>query len=114
MRQKADERWRETIQSLVLAGHDAGEFRPVNCPDFADSLSALLDGFAIQIALADAAADAVRAFDLSMRFAAEQLGFEWIRSDRRGGKTGQLSSGRPDVGGAGAGAVTWRPARGRG
>ena len=70
VRQKADERWRETIQSLVLAGQDAGEFRPVNCLDFADSLSAMLDGFAIQIALGDAAVDAARAFDLSMCFAA--------------------------------------------
>ncbi len=85
VRQKSDERWRETIQSLVLAGLDAGEFRAVNSLDFADSLSAMLDGFAIQIALDDPAVDAGRAFTLSMCFAAQQLGFEWTRSERDDG-----------------------------
>jgi hypothetical protein len=49
----------------------------VNAEDFAVSLSALLDGLAIQIALQDPVVDARRAFDLSMRFVATQLGFEW-------------------------------------
>jgi AcrR family transcriptional regulator len=94
VRQKADERWRETIQSLVLAGQAAGEFHAVNALDFAVCLSALLDGLAIQIALADPAVDAPRAFELSMRFAAQQLGFEWTGSKR----------------GLGRGDVTARPA----
>ncbi len=102
VRQKADERWRETIKSLVLAGQDAGEFHAVNALDFAVSLSALLDGLAIQIALADPAVDAWRAFELSMRFAAQQLGFEWTGS-QRGGVARRQRSGHPDARGAGAG-----------
>src|SRR5947207_14638235 len=46
-RQKFDERWRDTITSLVVEGQEAGEFGPVSPADFAVTLSALLDGFAI-------------------------------------------------------------------
>ena len=35
VRQKFDERWREIISSLVLAGQEAGEFGPVDAEDFA-------------------------------------------------------------------------------
>jgi len=77
VRQKFDERWRETIIDLVVAGQEAGEFGPVDPDDFAVALSALLDGLAIQIALEDPSVDGNRAFELSMRFAAGQLGFEW-------------------------------------
>jgi AcrR family transcriptional regulator len=86
VRQKFDERWRETIRSLVLAGQEAGEFGPVHADDFAVALSALLDGFAIQIALSDPSVDAGRAFELSMRFASTQLGFEWTRMGRDQGR----------------------------
>jgi AcrR family transcriptional regulator len=82
VRQKSDERWRETICSLVLAGQEAGEFGPVDVLDFADSLSALLDGLAIQIALDDPSADEGRAFELCMRFVSGQLGFTWTRRPR--------------------------------
>jgi AcrR family transcriptional regulator len=82
VRRKSDERWRETVCSLVLAGQEAGEFGPVDVADFADSLSALLDGLAIQIALDDPSVDGDRAFDLSMRYASGQLGFEWTRRPR--------------------------------
>ncbi|HTT51310.1 MAG TPA: TetR family transcriptional regulator C-terminal domain-containing protein [Streptosporangiaceae bacterium] len=77
VRQKFDERWRETIIELVVTGQEAGEFGPVDPDDFAVGLSALLDGLAIQIALKDPAVSGARAFELSMRFAAGQLGFEW-------------------------------------
>ena len=77
VRQKFDERWRDTIRSLVLAGQEAGEFGPVDPAGFAITLSALLDGLAIQIVLADPEVDAVRAFELGMRFAARELGFDW-------------------------------------
>ena len=82
VRQKSDERWRETICSLVLAGQEAGEFGQVNVGDFVDSLCALLDGLAIQIALDDPSVDAGRAFELSMRFVSGQLGFEWTPRSR--------------------------------
>src|SRR5215472_5633150 len=77
VRQEDDERWRQLICSLVVAGQEAGEFGPVDPVDFAVLMSALLDGLAVQIALADPAVTATRAFELSMRFAASQLGFTW-------------------------------------
>ena len=83
VRQKFDERWRDLICSLVVTGQEAGEFGPVDPVDFAVLLSALLDGSAVQIALADPAVDAPRAYELSMRFAAGQLGFTWTQRRRR-------------------------------
>jgi hypothetical protein len=77
VRQKFDEPWREMISSLILAGQEAGEFGPVDAGDFAVTLSALLDGLAIQIALDDPSVSPERAFELSMRFVSGQLGFEW-------------------------------------
>src|SRR6516162_9899795 len=77
VRQKFDERWRGLIGSLVTEGQEAGEFGPVDAEDFAVLMSSLLDGFAIQIALADQVVDATRAFELTMRFIAAQLGFTW-------------------------------------
>lgn len=77
VRQKFDERWRERIRSLVQAGQEAGEFTPVDPEDFAVTLSALLDGFAVMIALDDPQVAPARAFELIMRFAAAQLGFGW-------------------------------------
>jgi AcrR family transcriptional regulator len=83
VRQKFDERWRETIRSLVLSGQDAGEFRAVDAGDFAVLLSALLDGLAVQVALGDPEVAPARAFELTMRFAATELGFTWDGSARR-------------------------------
>jgi AcrR family transcriptional regulator len=84
VRQKFDERWRELICSLVVAGQEAGEFGPVDPVEFTELLSSLLDGLAVQIALADPVVDASRAFELAMRFAAAQLGFTW--TPRRAGR----------------------------
>jgi AcrR family transcriptional regulator len=89
VRQKFDERWRETISSLVLAGQEAGEFGPVDPADFAISLSALLDGLAVQIALGDTVVSPHRAFELSMRFVAKELGFGWAPADPRGHRAGR-------------------------
>ena len=86
VRQKFDERWRETISSAVLEGQEAGEFGPVNPADFAVMLSALLDGFAVQIALADPSVDPGRSFELTMRFAAGELGFTWSPGHRDRGQ----------------------------
>ena len=44
----------------------------------------LLDGLAVQIALADPVVDASRALELAMKFAAAQLGFPW--KARRAGR----------------------------
>ncbi|HEY1906351.1 MAG TPA: TetR family transcriptional regulator C-terminal domain-containing protein, partial [Myxococcaceae bacterium] len=85
VRQKFDERWRELIRSLVVAGQESGEFGPVDPEEFAVLFSALLDGLAIQIALADPAVSTARAFELAMRFAAAQLGFTWTPGHAVGG-----------------------------
>ena len=53
VREEFDAHWRETIASVVLDGIATGEFEKVDATRFAIMLSALLDGFAIQIALED-------------------------------------------------------------
>jgi AcrR family transcriptional regulator len=76
VRRKFDERWRQTIETTVLAGQEAGEFTAaVDAAEFAVTLSALLDGMAVQIALEDPDVPPARAYDLAMRYAAGQLGF---------------------------------------
>lgn len=82
LREEFDERWRETIRRIVRDGQQSGEFESVSAEDFAVGFSALLDGFAIQIALEDPVVDARRAFELSMRVAAQQLGFSWNGNGR--------------------------------
>ena len=77
VRRKSDERWRDEIARLVLAGQEAGEFADVDAGGFAVTLSALLDGLTIQIALEDPVVDPVGAFELSMQFVADRLGFAW-------------------------------------
>ena len=94
VRQKFDERWRDTIASLVTQGREAGEFGPVDAADFAVTMSSLLDGFAIQIALEDPTVDPGRAFELSMRFAASQLGFTWVPR-HPAGNGGALAGAQP-------------------
>ena len=79
-RRKFDERWRQTLRTIVLAGQEAGEFAPIDVDDFAITLSSLLDGIAVQIALEDPDVQPQRAYDLAMRFAAGQLGFKWPAS----------------------------------
>jgi AcrR family transcriptional regulator len=85
VRRKFDERWRQAIRTIVLAGQDAGEFAPVDADEFAVTMSALLDGMAVQIALDDPDVQPRIAYDLSMRYAAGQLGFDWqaAATDRR-------------------------------
>ena len=85
VRQKSDERWREQIADLVMAGQAAGEFRDVDPENFAITLSTLLDGLTIQVALNDPVVDSLRAFELSMAFVAGQLGFDWTPGLRRHG-----------------------------
>jgi len=89
VRQKSDERWRDVITSLVHEGQEAGEFREVDAATFALYLSTLLDGLTIQIALNDPVVDSLRAFELSMRFVADQLGFDWSPGRSRASKPGR-------------------------
>ncbi|HSR86277.1 MAG TPA: TetR family transcriptional regulator C-terminal domain-containing protein [Streptosporangiaceae bacterium] len=96
VRQKSDERWRDLIATLVNEGQEAGEFRQVDTANFALYLSSLLDGLTIQIALNDPVVDSVRAFELSMQFVADQLGFDWKPERSR---VGQHHRGRGAGGG---------------
>ena|SRR5271165_294884 len=89
VRQKSDERWRDAIRSIVLAGQEAGEFAPVDADDFTITLASLLDGLAIQIALDDPQVPPLRAYDVAMRFAAGQLGFDWKPAPKQAHKRGE-------------------------
>jgi AcrR family transcriptional regulator len=91
VRRKSDERWRDEISSLVLAGQETGEFREVDPGGFAICLSALLDGLTVQIALEDPVVDPVGAFELSMQFVADRLGFAWRPGRGRGGVTSETT-----------------------
>lgn len=84
VREEFDAHWRQTIASVVRDGQDSGEFERVDATEFAITLSALLDGLAIQIALEDPVVDPQLAFSASMRYASQALGFAW-KSGRDGG-----------------------------
>ncbi len=83
VRQEFDEHWRDTIRQIVSDGCAAGEFQAPDAEDFTIGLSAMLDGFAIQIALSDPVVDGELAFETSMRFCADRLGFEWTAKRKR-------------------------------
>jgi AcrR family transcriptional regulator len=83
VREEFDAHWRETIAEVVRDGQRSGEFDAIDADDFSITLSALLDGLAIQIALTDPVVDPHRAFLASMRFASSELGFEWTPKKRR-------------------------------
>jgi AcrR family transcriptional regulator len=87
VRREFDERWRETIRTIVRDGCDSDEFQNVDIEEFTIGLSAMLDGFAIQIALQDEVVDGERAFVTSMRFCADRLGFSWSPKRRRSSTT---------------------------
>jgi AcrR family transcriptional regulator len=93
LRQRDDERWRNMISSVVCSGQEAGEFRDLDADNFAVLLCSLLDGLAIQIALADPVVDPWRAFELCMLFIADQLGFTWNGSQSR--RRGERQAGEP-------------------
>jgi AcrR family transcriptional regulator len=82
VRRKSDERWRDVIVSLVVAGQAAGEFADIDPHPFSIFVSALLDGLTVQIALDDPVVDPVSAYELTMLYIADRLGFQWTPSDR--------------------------------
>ncbi len=83
VREEFDEHWRETIRTIVREGQASGEFNDLDADDFAVGFSALLDGLAIQVALDDSAVPPQRAVELSLNFAAAQLGFSRRRARAR-------------------------------
>jgi AcrR family transcriptional regulator len=77
-RERLDRRWRATIAGIVREGQEAGEFVEGDPDGLALVLGALLDGFAIQLALGDPAVttDVVRrhCLRLAMRGVAHDEG----------------------------------------
>jgi AcrR family transcriptional regulator len=57
-RERLDRRWRETIAGIVRDGQERGEFAAADADDVALLLAAVMDGFAIQLALGDPAVSA--------------------------------------------------------
>jgi AcrR family transcriptional regulator len=82
VRQEFDERWRDVVVSLVVAGQEAGEFADIDPHPFSIFLCALLDGLAIQVALEDPVVDSINAYELCMLYVADRLGFPWTPGDR--------------------------------
>jgi AcrR family transcriptional regulator len=93
VRRASDERWREVIVSVVLAGQEAGEFADIDPRSFAIFVSALLDGLTIQIALNDPVVDPVAAYELCMRYIADRLEFPWTPDDRERGAAPAVRAG---------------------
>jgi AcrR family transcriptional regulator len=82
VRQKSDERWRNVVVSLVVAGQEAGEFAEIDPHPFSIFVNALLDGLTVQIALDDPVVDPLSAYELCMLYIADRLGFQWTSGDR--------------------------------
>jgi AcrR family transcriptional regulator len=75
-RAELDGRWRKAIAEVVRYGQERGEFGPADPDELAVLLAALLDGLAVQIALADMEVTPPRVRELSVRLAGRELGCE--------------------------------------
>jgi AcrR family transcriptional regulator len=52
-RERLDRRWREALADVIREGQSTGEFAPADVEEVALQLGALMDGYAIQLALGD-------------------------------------------------------------
>ncbi len=77
-RERLDRRWRTAIADVVREGQAAGEFARVDPVEFALMLGALMDGFAIQLALRDPAVTPARVHEHCMALVEERLGTEGV------------------------------------
>ena len=77
-RERLDMRWRAAIAEVVREGQAAGEFEPVDPEGFALTLGALMDGFAIQLALHDPAVTPDTVREHCMALVEERLGREGV------------------------------------
>jgi AcrR family transcriptional regulator len=57
-RERLDRRWRDALADIIRDGQASGEFGPADADDVALLLGAVMDGFAIQLALGDPAVTA--------------------------------------------------------
>jgi len=81
IRQRLDRRWRAVLADVIRDGQARDEFGPADADEFALVLGALMDGFAIQVALRDPDAPVERVRDRCLALAGEQLGCELIRGE---------------------------------
>jgi AcrR family transcriptional regulator len=72
-RERLDRRWRDTIADVVREGQAEGEFGTADADEFALVLGALMDGFAIQVALGDPAVAPERVREHCLTMANEWL-----------------------------------------
>jgi AcrR family transcriptional regulator len=77
-RERLDGRWRAAIADVVREGQATGEFLPVDPDGFALTLGALMDGFAIQLALHDPAVTPDTVREHCMALVEERLGREGV------------------------------------
>ena len=75
-REALDRRWRATIADIVREGQRAGEFLSVDADGFALRLTAVIDGMAVQVLLADPEVTAHRMLDTCLEMASSDLGFD--------------------------------------
>jgi AcrR family transcriptional regulator len=76
-----DARWREAIAEVVRDGQAAGEFSAVDPEEFALTLGALMDGFAIQLALRDPGVTPEQVRRHCMALVEERLGLEGVADE---------------------------------
>ena len=77
-RAQFDARWRAAIAEVVREGQEAGEFGDTDPEAFALTLGALMDGFAIQLALRDPAVTPALVKGHCMALVEERLGLEGV------------------------------------
>lgn len=84
VREEFDARWRETIRRVVEEGVRRREFEVADAGRAALALSALLDGLAIQIALADPVATPAVATEVALEAAGALLGCSLVAATSLG------------------------------
>jgi AcrR family transcriptional regulator len=85
-REQMDRKFRAVIADVVRSGQESGEFdTEVDVDDVSLRMAAVMDGLAIQVVLGDPEVSPSRMFELCMRMASHELGFDWepVRPSRR-------------------------------
>ncbi|GAB2669021.1 TetR/AcrR family transcriptional regulator [Gordonia jinhuaensis] len=79
VRKLQDTKWRALLEDVVREGIESGEIPEVNARYFALTFTALLDGLAIQCALADSEVTPAVAYEMAMSYAETALDVELPR-----------------------------------
>lgn len=82
-REALDRRWRTALREVIDGGIATGEFQPVDAEAATVRLASLMDGLAIQLALADPDMSSERMRDLWLAAASLELGAEIAATPRR-------------------------------